>query len=253
MQHLQKRSDSSQSLSSKYFINCRLITKEQPTTQAWLTILKQLKPTNFDDKNRIILGVLDKGKDVVIKIGESETLEKEYKISHELFKKGVEGFIKYSCFFKCDDDYKEHTSSRRQHLCKRPGSRMSCLVMPYLKFGSVKSFDFRAIDNGLIILKSLLKVIFTSVVRAFNEIGLVHNDLHSQNVLVTMKRKHTMNNVSIHSYGIVILDFENALLSDNKNEHKMFVFKDYGRLLADIHYTTNLNLKKMFIYINGCH
>lgn len=244
MQYLPRGSDKDDSHSLKYFIDCARITKDQPTTEAWLRILGNLKSTNFEDKNRILLAVLDKGKDVVIKIGESETLEKEYKIGRALHINKIEGFLRYSCFFKCNDDYKEHPSSSRKHLCRGEGTRMSCLVMPYMKHGNMRSFKFRDINNGLLVFKSLLKVIYVSLVKAFETLGLVHNDTHSQNVLIVVKHNPLMHDIQIYGYGAVLMDFENALISSDKTQYQ-FVYKDYGRLLADIYYTSDLNLTGM--------
>ena len=76
--YLEKRSDTNAPGSAKYYINCQhKITSDNPNTAEWLEILRQLKPTNFHDTNRVLLGILQKHREVVIKIGESDTLKKE--------------------------------------------------------------------------------------------------------------------------------------------------------------------------------
>jgi len=74
---LKKKYDSFQAGSGKYYIDCRKrIINQQPTTETWLSIIDKLKPTNFRDENRVLLGVLEKHSRVVIKIGESMNLKK---------------------------------------------------------------------------------------------------------------------------------------------------------------------------------
>ena len=108
VQYLQKQSTSNTN-SAKYFINCSGITDKDLTTEKWLEIESQLKPTNFDDKNRILLGILKQQnrRRVVVKIGESSTLAHEFQVSLKLNTAKIDGFIKFICFFQCNDDYKE--------------------------------------------------------------------------------------------------------------------------------------------------
>lgn len=244
--HLSKSSISNTN-SVKYFIDCSRISNEELTTEKWLEVETRLKPTNFDDKNRVLLGFLKEKnrKRVVIKIGESETLEKEYKISHLLHEAENPGFITFLCFFKCNDNFKEHPDHSRPYLCKGPGTQMSCLVMPYYPKGNMYEFPFRSIPNGIDILKSLLKVTYISLTNAYAS-GVLHNDLHCKNILVAETSIKAIHGVPIYGYRPVIMDLENAfLIQSQENNIAPFVFKDFNRLLADLEYNSQLGLESV--------
>jgi serine/threonine protein kinase len=238
------KASNSNTNSFKYYIDCYRISKEELTTEKWLTVEDRLKATNFDDKNRILLGILieHQQKRVVIKIGTSITLEKEYNIAKRL--SSNEGFINFICFFRCNDDYKEHPNPTRKHLCKGPGDQMSCIVMPYFPKGNMRTFQFREVPNGLAILKSLLKIIYISMTKAFVDHGILHTDTHAQNILISDTSRKQIYNIDLLGYKPVIMDLENALISADKNS--LFVYRDFGRLIADLHYNSELYLDKCF-------
>ena len=242
---LPKNTNSNQPNSEKLVIDCKQITTSQPTTETWLQVEKRLAASNYDDKNRVLLGYLvERKSSVVIKIGETTSLEKEYNIGTALKQYNIEGFIKYGCFFKCQDKYKEHPSNSRKHLCKGLPSddpskpKMSVLVMPYYRLGSLADFNSIVTDreDKTFILKDLLEQIIAAFANAFTTVGFIHNDSHARNILIT-KTKKTQS-----GYGIVIMDFENAMINV-KTEDRRFVYKDFGRLIADLHYNHRFNLK----------
>ncbi len=238
VKYLQKKSNSNTN-SAKYLIDCGKITTKDPTTEDWLHIEKQLKPTNFDDKNKVLLGVLKKKRRVVIKIGGSETLEKEYKLSEAVKSEGIINFI---CFFTCNDNYKDHPSIARNHMCNGPGLEMKCLVMPYYEIGNIREFKFRDHSNGLNILKSLLKLVFLYMVDAYNKIGFIHNDTHAQNILLVKTTRKEILDIPLFGYRPMIMDLENALIAQDKSRDRHFVYMDFGRLIADLHYNSELYL-----------
>lgn len=143
IQTLQRNSNSSINNSIKYVINCREITKGTPTTESWLSVSNQLKATNFDDKNKLLEGFIfdnNRKNKIVVKISDSATLKKEYDIGNELL--GINGFIKYHCFFRCNDEYRSYPKQNHNYLCNGPGETMSCLVMPCYTSGNMKLFKF---------------------------------------------------------------------------------------------------------------
>ena len=76
----------SQTKSKKYIFDCsEKLKRSNYTTKDWFEIKTLIQSTNNDEKNKIILGILDTYKNCVAKIGESETLKKEYIISKSLF------------------------------------------------------------------------------------------------------------------------------------------------------------------------
>jgi hypothetical protein len=82
---------------------------------------------------------------------------------------------------------------------------------------------------------------FKSLTKAYEAIGLVHNDTHAQNVLIIPKRTSEIDGIQCHGYGIAFMDFENSLISQDKSQ-RQFTYKDIARLVSDIHYTSELNL-----------
>lgn len=247
--YLPKKTGTNQSGSGKYFIDCsKRVSKDQPTTQAWLSIQERLKPTNFQDTNRVLLGVLEKQKRVVIKIGESLLLHKEYKVGETLSQ--TPGFIKYICYFECEDDYKRHDGSATTNLCKAPGNAMKCLIMKYYPLGSLGTYKWGA--SNFHILKTLLAQCVMSMMMAFEQHGIIHNDTHSKNILLESTKKtviqYTIANktydLPTHGYRIVMMDYENALKSHDKVTGNDLMYKDIGRLVTDLNYSANVAMSK---------
>jgi hypothetical protein len=249
--YLPKASGTNQPGSGKYYINCsRRVTKDTPTTESWLEVIERLKPTNFQDSNRVLLGVLEKQKQkqVVIKLGDGPQISKEYNVGENLV--GIPGFIKYVCYFECNDDYKRHDGVVKTSLCKGPGTSMKCLIMKYYPKGSVGSFKWDA--SNFHILKVVVTQCFMSLMMAFEQKGVVHNDAHARNVLMEPTNKQTIQyivggksyDVPTLGYRIVIMDFENALVSTDKISGREFVYKDMERLVSDLYFVSNIRLSK---------
>ena len=225
VQALQQRSNTRNPNSSKFIIDCSSkITQGASTTESWLKITEKLKPTNFIDDTRVLLGVLEeRGNKVVIKIGSSQRLKKEYDIGQVLSK--LNGFVHYICFFTCNDDHKRHDGSV-DTLCKGPGESMGCLVMPYYSKGAL------ADSKDTILIKTCIKHVCMCLGNAFETHGFVHNDLHARNVLMT------------HGNALIpvaIVDFENAfVVGMDARKNRYFVYKDMARLVADMAYNSAL-------------
>jgi len=233
--------------SDKYVVCQDKITPDEPTTNEWLTITGLLTKTNNRDLNRILKGILDKRKTVVIKIGESPTLHKEYTIATIL--KNAPGFIRPYCFFQCEDNYKEHPSSRTS-LCKGPGTSMSVLVLPYLEEGSMREFDWDSKQPQL--LNSCLLQLLCSLLQAYETAGILHNDMHLDNVLLkkTIKREivYIIGNkqvvVPTNGYIVNIMDFELSFneVASNRGRSLGFVFADMHRAISDLSYDSKVTI-----------
>jgi serine/threonine protein kinase len=213
--YLQKSSNSNNANSGKYLISCQeRITSENPTTEEWLEILKQLKPTNFKDKNKVLLGVLEKRKNVVIKISDSDRIFHEYYIGKVLKKHNVPGFIEYICQFQCQDDYKKYPTSTS--LCTGPGDNMKVIVMPYYSHGNLKLYKWKP-ENYHVLKTSILHVI-ASLLQAYETAHVIHNDIHLQNILIAPTTRKSIiytiedQSIELSTYGLrtIIMDFENA-------------------------------------------
>jgi Ser/Thr protein kinase RdoA (MazF antagonist) len=87
---------------------------------------------------------------------------------------------------------------------------------------------------------------------AFEQKGIIHNDSHARNVLLESTKKQTIRynigakdyDVPTRRYRIVIMDFENALVSKDKLSGREFVYKDMGRLVSDLYYESNIRMSK---------
>jgi serine/threonine protein kinase len=234
---LQKPS-TSKTTSKKYALDCtNKLENSNYTTKDWFEITKIIEPTNNDDKNRIILGILDKHKQCVAKIGENDTLNKEFLITNELFSENV---IKTYCFFKCNDDYKQ-VNEERSHLCNSKGNQMSVLLMEYCELGNMREFDFYKYQ--LAFYSCMKQSLLTLIELCYNQ-GFYHNDFHAGNVLIKKTKTDTIDyilgdkihKVKTHGYKVILMDFENAFLLNKVNHtvNQKFLQDDIIRFMTDI-------------------
>jgi serine/threonine protein kinase len=238
--YLQKSSNSNNHNSGKYLITCQeKITSENPTTKDWLEILKQLKPTNFKDKNRVLLGVLEKRKNVVIKISDSDQIFHEYYIGDVLKKHNVSGFIEYICQFQCQDEYKKYPDPTSTSLCVGPGDDMKVIVMPYYSHGNLKLYKWKP-ENFHVLKTSILHVIL-SLLQAYETAHVIHNDIHLQNILIAPTTKKSIiytiegQQIELPTHGLrtIIMDFENAFyIPDNYEQAWKFAWGDVKKVLT---------------------
>lgn len=234
---LQKPS-TSRTTSRKYALDCtNKLENSKYTTKDWFEITKIIDSTNNDDKNRILLGILDKHKQCVVKIGQNNTLHKEFVISNELFSENV---IKMYCFFKCNDDYTQ-VNEERTYLCNSKGNQMSVLLMEYCELGNMREFDFYKYQPAFY--SCMKQALLTLIELCYNQ-GFYHNDFHAGNVLIKKTNMDTIDyiirdkiyTVKTHGYKAVIMDFENAVFI-NKVDHTVnqkFLQDDIIRFMTDI-------------------
>ncbi len=234
---LQKPS-TSRTTSRKYVLDCtNKLKNSNYTTKDWFEITKIIESTNNDDKNRIILGILDKHKQCVAKIGKNNTLHKEFAISNELFSTNT---IKTYCFFKCNDDYKS-VAEQDKYLCKKNGDEMSILLMEYCDLGNMRDFDFYKYQTAFY--SCMKQSLLTLIELCYNQ-GFYHNDFHAGNVLIKKTDKkyieYIINDeiykIQTHGYKAVIMDYENAFLINKVNNtvNQKFLQDDIIRFMTDI-------------------
>ena len=165
----------------KYYISCSgRITHATPTTEAWLNVLKAMKVDSDLDKSRVLLGYMETYGEIVIKIGDVESMRKEYINSTRVHR--LKGFVKYICNFSCNDDFRSIPTSDRTSLCKGPGDTMGIVLMPYFPLGSIAKYPWDT--TNLIQLRSCLKHAFLSTIVLFHTINMIHGDFHPGNVLL---------------------------------------------------------------------
>ena len=233
----------------KYYITCdNKITDLAPTTNEWLTVQAKLHETNNRDLNRVLLGELDKRKEVIIKVSSEKTLLKEYTIGKSL--QTIPGFMKFICFFKCNGNYKEYPKKDTKSLCDGVGTSMSVLVMPYFKMGSIRGYIWNEITYES--LKSCLLQATCSLIQAYDSNGIIHNDMHLDNILIKKTTceiiDYKINDKTIqiltHGFIICIMDFEQSLheTPENKGTGISYLYGDLKNMFADLRYRTNLKV-----------
>lgn len=223
----------SQTKSKKYIFDCdEKLKTSNYTTKDWFEIQTLIQSTNNDEKNKIILGILDKHKKCVVKIGESETLQKEYIISKSLFSSNT---IDIFCFFTCNEN--------SNYLCNpKEQSTMSVLLMEYIEEGNMRDFNFY---NTPLAFYSCMKQVLLSMIELCYNQGFYHNDLHAGNVLVKSTKEKTIQytidnkiyTIETNGYKVVIMDFEKSVLIHKPKTtyyNKDFLQNDIYRFIIDI-------------------
>jgi serine/threonine protein kinase len=149
---------------SKYIVACQ----ETAATNEWPTIVGT--PTQKDTVRRVLAGILETHKQVVIKLSTAHSIYKEYRIADELC--DIPGFIRPHCYFECEDTQ----------------SSMKVLVLPFFEEGSMRSWNWAKKPTAL--LQSCLSQCIGSLLQAYESKGILHSDTHLDNVLL---RKTTVN------------------------------------------------------------
>ena len=177
--------------------------------------------------------------DIIIKIGLSETIEREYKISHALYnQKNIlnltdkhkylheyKYFIKYFCYFSCKNNL--YNIIENSSVCSNDGDNLKILIMKKYKFGSIKNYNW-SFDN-FNILKELIKQIFYALLSAYKNYGFIHNDCHFGNFLIG------------DHYQVIIIDFENSLFDLSKKDNIKFLYQSFEQIINNILYELNIN------------
>ena len=222
----------------KYYIECEnRITKETPNTSGWLEIEKTLNPTNRRELSHILKGIFERRRKVVAKVSDRGTLKKEYDLGLKLYRTSP-GFIKYICYFSCNDDYRKYKEvDKVSSLCYGKGDTMNVLVLPYYELGSVRDYDWTGKTHILI---QCMKQIILSYFQSFLATGFYHNDIHLANVLIKPTTKefieYSIDGVEYkeptYNMSIVIIDFENSIIIEDKTNVN-YVYMSIFQLMTD--------------------
>jgi hypothetical protein len=231
---LMNKNKHSNTNTQKYkIISCQKTINNNNNTTGWIKLEEVIKK----HKDLIIFNaLLLKSTKIVVKIGKSDTILKEYKISHLL--SNITGFIKYLCYFSCNNNI--DTIINNSSICADKGEPIKILLMKKYKLGDIKNYNWN-IDN-FYILKILIKQIFTALFEAFIMYGFLHNDVHFGNFLI--------NNTSDNQYQVIIMDFENSLFDLTKNDNLDILYQNYEQILNNILWELNIFTENMEITIN---
>lgn len=241
--------------SIKYRLDCNSkITQETPDTGKWLNVIKKIRNSN------ILIGssVDTSKKTVVVKFESYKEMEKEYSISKKIYDSKIPNFIKYYCFFSCNEDTSKFEileyDEKKTSLCStNPGKITGFILMPFYSLGSIAQYSWH--PEHLQILKNILTQVTIALFSSFKELGFVHLDLHLDNILLRKTKKqevkYTCVNKKIKPEGFypIIMDFGRAKVSGTLGEYKTSLMKMYS-LLRDIGENTKFILDPLPL-VNG--
>ena len=161
-------------------------------------IIRQLHSTEsleWNERRAIIKALLSQpnltnNREVVLKLGKNESIQKEYRYGTVL--QTIPGFIRFICLFTCHDDPESYKHPfKNLPICKgHPDAPLVYgLVMPYVAMGSFRDYSgwvkhpqrFRA---------CFLQLVY-SLYEAYMEHGFLHNDIHLNNVAQRSSPKHS--------------------------------------------------------------
>lgn len=197
--------------SEKYFLSiCQESSEENKFD--WVRILSEIKKVNERDvifqKSQILLADMkDNHEKVIIKIGEDEKIAHEYLISKKLYK--CKGFVKFVCFFHCEDNFRDFFHGKKRSLCKSRGDSMKIIIMPFFPLGSIAGFLWN--EENINVLRNCLAIACLQYADAYLKTHFVHNDFHAGNILL----KHSKERVMIGGVRPWICDFENSKFDDS--------------------------------------
>jgi len=223
--------------SIKYKLDCQgKIDVNHPNTDKWLHVLKKIQ------KVPVLIGKLDIiKKTVVVKFQEYDDMKKEYDITKILHQHNIPNFIKFYCFFSCEEDVTKfkilETVETPMSLCTVPGKMTGFIIMPYYPIGSIANYKWVVTELNL--LKNVIIQVVLALSCAYITVGIVHLDIHLDNIVLrkTKKKEIYYKDVDISlktaRYYSVILDFGRAKTKGTLNEFKTSLWKMLS-LLRDI-------------------
>lgn len=236
MTHLPFRSGGGKRDAEKYFVVCG-----DPATTL-------LHPNALDvNHERAIVhalladGIVRKNTKVVVKIGHSNGIRKDYEVGRTL--RDIPGFLHAICLMSCKDDIRRYKDNPRAHICShdQTHAEANVLVMPYIPLGSFRNHPWH--ERSVEAFQSCFRQLVMSLYYAFVQHGCLHTDIHLDNVLLKRTRKthltYASHVVPTHGIEVVIMDFENAFMPvDRKLTHLLFL--DMARVVEDMTYTMRL-------------
>jgi tRNA A-37 threonylcarbamoyl transferase component Bud32 len=219
----------------KYHISCATrITEETPDTRHWLAIEERMK--HDLTKYAVFKGVLEKEKQVVIKLGPS-VLQQEYILGETLAALNLPTFLRHLCVFDCFDNKQElfNKLSIPSHLCKKTDDPIHILVMPFIQ--GLPAIDCAWTRSNVSDLVLAFKHVVISLFAAFHHFGFIHGDLHPGNVLLHPIKKDIPINYSLygeleaHGYLPVIMDYDMSTL---RTTNPVMIYNDLHKYIKNV-------------------
>ena len=162
-----------------------------------------------------------KNKSVVLKFSSPEITENEYNISLALQK--FPNYIKFLNKIKCNDDIlnleKENNKiNLTYYKIHNLGIKYdNLLVMDYYELGSLNSFNWN--KTNLDVVMNIVKQVIYASLYSYLEIGFLHNNLHSANVLLkpktTDKICYGTKELILKEYEVIIMDYNFSKINPN--------------------------------------
>jgi serine/threonine protein kinase len=214
---------------NKFKLNC------DTDKDKWLNLIKILYKNN--NNNAVIIeGLYNNTKNIILKVGIQNFIEKEFAIAKEL--QNLPCFIRYYCIFVCNDSImniinNEHMISN-YNLCNYGNKPIGILAMNYYKNKSVGEYEWN--KHNFDILKNVLRQIIYACFLAYNEKGFIHGDLHPHNILLKTKSKNEITfgivKLKINTFEVRIMDFEKSKI--NVVNDNIYFIKNIQKLMDNL-------------------
>lgn len=197
-------------------------------TPEWLHVKGYLTRKEFN----ILIGSLKNYKDIIIKFGPLSEIEKEYNFSKLAYDNGVSNFIKFLCYFTCNDSevsIRNRDFLKDPTICKSDGD-IGCIIMPYYSQGSIDSYRWDR--SNFSTLKNVIHQCIFALLYAFEKFNFIHGDLHLANVLLRRSKKskvmYEKHIVPVMGLYPIIMDFGKSYRSESVKELYLCIKKFLG-------------------------
>ena len=225
----------------KLQLNCQSKIGDSPDTKNWLELEEKFDHSSAD--YHVYKGILEKKKNVVAKVSRAGTnLQRDYEIGQALntaFR--LPTILDYYCMFECLDRINELTGSRKS-LCKTSGEPIQVILMPYISGKPIHEWGWVRSNFGA--LKNVMKHLVLTTLYAAANIGFVHKDLHTGNIMI----KHTQRKEIVYGdwgafqlEGVlpVIMDYDKAFIN---LEGAFWVYDDLRHMFLRLSNSLNTRL-----------
>lgn len=211
-------------ISKKYYLNyCQENVLNDKNTRDWLIA------QNIIISQKVVQGLLHNKMKVVIKIGQEDSISREYKINKQLrqLKQLYKGFTRYICFFSCKDNLDKYQYPNGEWstrgFCETDGKNQTySIIMPYYELGSM--FSYKWTRDNFKTFKQLIKQVLSLLIFVNKDIGFLHNDVHLENIMLKSK------NGILTPY---LIDFELSTIDDSNKINYKKLGQNFRKLFSD--------------------
>lgn len=213
--------------SKKFVLAC----DQQMKDDTWLFIKGYLG----SDRYNVLLGMIKGYKQIIIKFGSVAEMQREYQHAKTLFDQKIPNFIKFLCYFACNDtiqSIKDRDFTRYNYICRGmdASQQIGVIAMPYYPLGNLG--EYRWDRRNFHVLKNVYKQVVTALLYAYEQCGFVHGDMHSGNVILRASKKKTIEygarQLSIDGLYAMVMDFGASHIAKNAYTN---VYENIDRIL----------------------